>query len=275
MKVKNIAITSMSVFALLFAAFMGSASIASAKEENLNQVFSEDLHRGGGENLEKVAEALGVTVEELQTALKNALPAECANFERGEKPEGVNCRPDFEAVADELGVTVEELKAALETAREEAIAERLASAAEQLGVSVEALQSALEDARPAECANLEVGERPADGINCRPDFESIANELGVTTEELQSAFGRGGRGSNLENVAETLGVTTDELQQALQDARPAECANITHGEKPEGVNCRPDLEAAAEALGIDVEDLRAALRSERGHGGPRGNGGQP
>lgn len=264
MKTKTIIVTSMTVFALLVGAFLGITSLVSAQGAE-----PTPSQQRGGENLESVAEALGVTVEELQTALKNARPAECANFERGEKPEGVDCRPDFEAAATALGVTAEELETAFETAREEARTERLTSAAETLGVTVEALQTALENARPAECVGLERGEKP-EGVDCRPNFESVANELGVTTEELQSALGRGGRGGNLDNVAETLGVTAEELQQALQDARPAECADFERGEKPEGVDCRPDFEAAAETLGVDAQELQTALQNERGGRGGRG-----
>lgn len=264
MKIKTIIITSMTVFALLVGAFLGVTSLVSAQSAEP----AASQHGGGGENLESVAEELGVTVEELQTALQNARPAECADFERGEKPEGVDCRPDFDAVATELGLTTEQVESAFKTARQQAQTERLTSAAETLGVTVEALQTALENARPAECANLEAGEKP-EGVNCRPDFEAVATELGVTTEALQSAMGRGGRGGNLDNVAETLGVTTEELQQALQDARPAECAEFERGEKPEGVDCRPDFEAAAETLGVDAEELQTALQNERG---PRGHG---
>lgn len=269
MKTKTIILTSMTVFALLFAGFLGITSLVSA--QGAEPTFSQ--HGGGGENLESVAEALGVTTEELQTALENARPAECV---KGERPaEGVDCRADFESVATELGLTVEQVESAFETAREEARAERLATAAETLGVTVDELQTALENARPAECVE---GERPAEGVDCRVDFESVATELGVTTDELQTALGRGGRGGNLENVAETLGVTTEELQQALQDARPAECVGLERGEKPEGVDCKPDFEAAAETLGVDAEELQTALQNERGprgHGGPNGEGGQP
>jgi hypothetical protein len=258
MKIKTIIITSMTVFALLVGAFLGVTSQVSA--QGAEPTASQN---GGGENLESVAEALGVTVEALQTALQNARPAECADFERGEKPEGVNCRPDFDAVASELGLTAEQIESAFKTARQQAQTERLTSAAQTLGVTVEALQTALQNARPAECVD---GEKP-EGVNCRPDFEAAATELGVTTEALQSAMGRGdkgGRGGNLDAVAETLGVTTEALQQALQDARPAECADFERGEKPEGVDCRPDLEAAAETLGVDAEALRTALKNERG-----------
>jgi transcriptional regulator with XRE-family HTH domain len=193
MKTKTIIITSMTVFALLVGAFLGITSLVSA--QGAEPIASQHRGGGGGENLESVAEALGVTVEELQTALQNARPAECANLERGERPEGVNCKPDFESIANELGVTVQELESAFETARQEARIEKLTSAAETLGVTVEELQTALENARPAECADLERDEKP-EGVDCKPDFESVATELGVTTEELQTALQneRGPRG---------------------------------------------------------------------------------
>ena len=260
MKTKYIFAISMIVFAIVLGAIMGITYNVSALEIG-DENPSQNGHRGGGENLESVAEALGIPVEELQEALQNARPAECAE---GERPEGVDCKPDFETVASTLGITVEELEAAFQSTREKASAERLSSAAETLGVTVEALQTALENARPAECVD---GEKP-EGVNCRPDFESVANELGVTTEELQSALGKGGskggKGKGLENVAEALGVTVEELQQALQDARPAECVGLERGEKPEGVDCRPDLQAAAESLGVDAEELQTALQNERG-----------
>src|SRR5688572_4967529 len=170
MKTKTIIITSMTLFALLVGAFLGITSLVSAQGAEP----SVSAHGRGGENLENVAEVLGIPVEDLQEALQNSRPAECADLERGEKPEGVDCRPDLETAATALGITVEELESAFETAREQARAERLTSTAEELGVTVEELQTALENARPAECAEIEPGERLADGVNCRADLDTVA-----------------------------------------------------------------------------------------------------
>lgn len=276
MKTKNVILTSMAVFALLVAAFMGITSVVSAQNADLS--FVEHGPRGGGgPNLEAVAAELGITAEELKEALQEARPAECVP---GERPaEGVDCKPDLDAVATALGISAEELQSAFETVREAQRAERLSASAEELGVTVEELQTALENARPAECADLEPGERPADGVDCRPDLEAVATELDVTVEELKSALGKDRqRGGNLDNVANALDVTTEELKAALQEARPDECVP---GERPaEGVDCRPDLEAAAETLGVDVEELETALRNEHGGHGPKdggrdGQGGRP
>ena len=145
----------------------------------------------GERDLTAAAEALGVTVEELQAAFDAAKPAECSD---GQPSEGVDCRADLEAVASALGVTVEELKAALPQRGPD-----FAAAAETLGVTEEELQQALEDAKPADCATAEEGA-PKDP-NCRPDLETAAQTLGVTVEELQQALGKpegghGGPGGN-------------------------------------------------------------------------------
>lgn len=115
-------------------------------------------------------------------------------------------------------------------------------------------------------------------------LERVAEILGIPVEELESAFQtvhQEMQAERLAPVAEELGVTVEELQHALQEARPAECENLQRGEKPEGVDCRPNLETAAETLGVDVEELRTALQNEfggrrgPGHGGPHGDGGRP
>ena len=144
----------------------------------------------GERDLTAAAEALGVTVEELQQALQDAKPAECVD---GQPSQGVDCRPDMDAVATALGVTVEELDAALGRGK----GPDFAAAAETLGVTEEELQQALEAAKPAECATAEQGA-PKDP-NCRPDLETAAQTLGVTVEELQQALGKPQGGPNGNN----------------------------------------------------------------------------
>lgn len=144
----------------------------------------------GGRDLTAAAEALGVTVEELQQALQDAKPAECVD---GQPSQGVDCRPDMEAVAAALGVTVDELDAALGHAG----GPDFAAAAETLGITEEELKQALEAAKPAECATAEEGA-PKDP-NCRPDLETAAQTLGITVEELQQALGKPQGGPNGNN----------------------------------------------------------------------------
>ena len=144
----------------------------------------------GERDLTAAAEALGVTVEELQQALQDAKPAECVD---GQPSQGVDCRPDMDAVATALGVTVEELDAALGRGK----GPDFTAAAETLGVTEEELQQALEAAKPAECATAEQGA-PKDP-NCRPDLETAAQTLGVTVEELQQALGKPQGGPNGNN----------------------------------------------------------------------------
>ena len=144
----------------------------------------------GERDLTAAAEALGVTVEELQQALQDAKPAECVD---GQPSQGVDCRPDMEAVATALGVTVEELDAALGRGK----GPDFAAAAETLGITEEELQQALEAAKPAECVTAEEGA-PKDP-NCRPDLETAAQTLGITVEELQQALGKPQGGPNGNN----------------------------------------------------------------------------
>jgi hypothetical protein len=231
----------------------------------------------GGFDLTAAAEALGVTVEELQQALQDAIPAECAPT-NGQPVDGINCRPDLTVAAESLGVTAEELQAALGKAGKGNRGERdLTAAAEALGVTVEELQQAFQDARPEECAE----GQPVQGVDCRADLDTVATSLGVTTEELQSALGFGERGPDITAIAEALGVTEEELQQALEDAKPEGCVE---GQQPaEGVDCHPDFETIAASLGVTTEEVQTAFqesfRGGRGDGhskgGRGGNGQQP
>lgn len=228
--------------------------------------------RGGGErDLTAAAEALGVTVEELQQALQAARPAECTTDATTKPADGVDCRADLNAVAEALGVTVEELQSALGSGRDGGRGgERdLTAAAETLGVTVEELEQAMQDARPTECAD-DATTQPADGVDCRADLEAVAETLGVTVEDLQSALGNRGE-RDLTTASETLGVTEEELQQALDAAKPADCDMTDQGNKG---GCRPDLTSAAETLGVTVEDLQSAL-GKPPHDGQGGQGQPP
>lgn len=141
--------------------------------------------RGGGErDLTAAAEALGVTVEELQQALQDARPAECTADANTKPADGVDCRADLNIVAETLGVTVEDLQSALGDRG----GPDLAAASETLGVTEEELQQALDAAKPADCEATDQGE-PGKG-GCRPDLTTAAETLGVTVEDLQSALGK-------------------------------------------------------------------------------------
>jgi hypothetical protein len=212
-------------------------------------------------------------VEELQAALQNSVPADCANLtDQDSQPANrKGCHPDLTIAAETLGVTVEELQAALGTGKEGGRGERdLTAAAEALGITVEELQLAIQNAKPAAC----VDGQPAQDVDCRLNVEALATSLGVTVEEIEAVLGRRG-GPDFAAAAETLGVTEDELQQALQDVKSAECATAEEG-APKDPNCRPDIDAAAETLGVTAEELQQALgKPEGGRGGPGGQNGGP
>jgi transcriptional regulator with XRE-family HTH domain len=242
-------------------------------QENQPPANQGNQPRAGGPDLTAAAEALGVSVEDLQQALQDALPAECLNRNNGQGGPDPNCRPDLEAVASALGVTVEELQSALTSfAQGKGPGEsNLVAAAETLGITVEELQQALESSLPEGCSTSNDGQAGPNS-DCHPDFEAAAATLGITVEELQSALGgsqgngQGGQGLNLTTAAETLGVTVDALQQALESALPSDCSTSNDGQSGPRPDCRPDLETAAATLGITVEELQSAL------GGPKDNG---
>lgn len=239
---------------------------AGGQSQPLGDVPNQGAPQQGGPDLTAAAEALGVTVEELQQALQASIPAECVSAD-GQPVQGIDCRPDLTAAAETLGVTAEELGAALGKGDNGNRGERdLTAAAEALGVTVEELQQALQDARPAECT---AEGQPAQGVDCRADLDAVATALGVTTEELQTALGSGGQGPDFAAIAETLGVTEEEVRQALEDAKPEGCVE---GQQPtDGVDCRPDLETIAAALGVTTEELQTAFQESFQGGGPNGD----
>jgi len=213
--------------------------------------------------LDAAAEALGVTVEELQAAFQAAIPPECAVTEGQPKKRDPNCRADFNKMAETLGVTVGKLREVLgENKRADRNKQDLTSAAETLGVSVEELQAAFQAALPPECAATESQPKKRDP-NCRADLNKMAETLGVPVEELQAVIGHNKRENQLDSAAETLGVTVEELQAAFQAARPPECTATNGQPKQPNPNCQADLNKMAETLGVTVEELQAVIDHNR------------
>ena len=114
---------------------------------------------------------------------------------------------------------------------------------------------------------------PAAEVALNPNANASTNSNGNAPRNNQApriaADGpsQDGRQHDLTSAAETLGVTVEELQQALEAAKPAECADASsdqNGQPSRDPNCRPDLNVAAETLGVTVEELQAALGGDRG-----------
>jgi Spy/CpxP family protein refolding chaperone len=115
-------------------------------------------------------------------------------------------------------------------------------------------------------AVTETSAQPADVQNANaPAAPGVEASLSNTNPQQDPQNGKGGRGErDLTAAAEALGVTVEELQLALQNAKPAECADQTT-QPAQGVDCHPDMNAVAESLGVTVEELQAALgKSGRG-----------
>lgn len=201
-------------------------------------------HRGGLVDREAahelLAEELGVTVEDLEAAHDAVMAA--VQAEDG--------RPDRDEVkallADELGVTVEELDAAQEAVQEAMLAQLV----EDGVITQEELDEMLE---------MQALRQLGKEIFSRDDAQAIiAEQLGLTVEELAAAHDAGTRISDL---ADEQGVDLDTVMTAVSDARTAA------------------IEQAVED-GTITQDQADILLSQdgpgfggRGHGGPGGRGG--
>jgi hypothetical protein len=151
-----------------------------------------------------LAEALGVSVSEVERAIE-AVQADAPEFSTVAFPAdvvAVTNDPDvLAAVAEELGVTVDDLEAAVEATTGcpssddpgerphevrleegdlfEAIAEELGD-----GVTGDEVRSAFESAQPEGVHPELVAARPAVVF----DLDALAEELGISVEELQEAL---------------------------------------------------------------------------------------
>ncbi|MEZ4590073.1 MAG: hypothetical protein R3D55_02880 [Chloroflexota bacterium] len=204
-------------------------------------------HGRGGHGLidreaarELLAEELGVTVEDLEAA--HDAVQEAVQAEDG--------RPDRDEVkallAEQLGVTVEELEAAEDAVQEAMLAQLVADGT----ITQEELDEmlAMQELR-------ELGKE----IFSRDDAQAvIAEQLGLTVEELAAAKDEGTR---LSDLAEAQGMDLETLQTAVSDARTAAIEQaVADGTITQA---QADILLSQDGPGF----------GGRGHGGPGGRGG--
>jgi uncharacterized protein (DUF433 family) len=206
---------------------------------------------------EATADALGITVEELEAAHQ----------------EGTR----IEDLAGELDVDIADVEAAVQAAKEEALAQAVA---EDL-ITQEQADAILE-------GNFRFGPHRGRPHGFHPDVGFVnpddvraatADALGITVEELEAARDEGTR---IEDLAEELGVDIADVEAAVKAVHEAaiqqavEDGLITQEQADamlnnidrfgvgklrlgEGIiDCDAIKEAAADALGITVEELEAA-----------------
>lgn len=147
-----------------------------------------------------LAEALGVTLDELEAARDAAIAAVSAE----------DGRPDRDEVraliAAELGVTVEELEAAQDAVQEAMLAQLV----EDGTITQEQLDEMLE---------MKALRELAQDIFSRDDAQAvIAEQLGLTVEELAAARDEG---TSVSELADAQGIDLETLMTAVSDARTA------------------------------------------------------
>lgn len=212
-------------------------------------------HGRGGHGLidreaarELLAEELGVTVEDLEAAHDAVM--EAVQAEDG--------RPDRDEVkallAEQLGVTVEELEAAEDAVQEAMLAQLVADGT----ITQEELDEmlAMQELR-------ELGKE----IFSRDDAQAvIAEQLGLTVEELAAAHDEGTR---LSDLAEQQGVDLETVMTAVSDARTAAIEQaVADGTITQD---QADILLSQDGPGFGGRG-HGGHGGRGGHGGPRGGG---
>jgi hypothetical protein len=222
--------------------------------------------------LENLASELGVSVDDLQTAFEDVRAAalqqaldegaitqeqidrmeeRAGAFADGERPDDFENRPGpaammdgiQAALADALGVSVEELEAA----QAEAQAARLADAVEAGDITQEEADAILDGEFPGRTG----GRGPGGMMPGRASGdEYLANVLGITVEELQTAH----------EEARTVA-----FQQLIDEGLVPPDGPLSDGGRPGGRgefapmwSMNEMVERLADALGVSVEELQAA-----------------
>jgi transcriptional regulator with XRE-family HTH domain len=181
---------------------------------------AQERDRGPHFRLGGLAERLGVGEDALRDALEDL------------RPEGDPHEEMAQALADALNLDVDDVTAALERShgdRHRDFAEDLAAA---LGVSEQKVRRAL-DARPhtprALARRLGVTRAelraalPRPRLHHGPDVSGLAEELGVTEQQLEDAFERihdEKRAEFAQRLADRLDIDVDTVQDALDELGP-------------------------------------------------------
>jgi uncharacterized protein YidB (DUF937 family) len=207
------------------------------------------FHRGGPRaGLDAAAEALGMEVDELRTALRDG--------------------KTIAEVAEERGVDVQAVVDAMVADATERIDQRVADGdldADRAAELKEGLAERMTDVVNGEARFGHHRRGPGGGFG---GVSVAAEALGMSAEELRTALRDG---KTVAEVAEERGVDV----QTVIDAMVAEASEdieeritdfvngeLPHGPGPRGGGIRAGLDAAADALGIEVEELREALRDD-------------
>jgi len=235
--------------------------------------------QGGGYDSTYLADALGITVDELdaaketvrsaqkEEAVAQALADDLITQEQadailaGERPEGdINFRGIFnkgergsvdEDLAAELDISVDELEAAQEAAREAAIEQAIADG------TITQEQVDLREAGQA--------------LREYTDHESVlADLLGIPVEELEAAKEDG----SIRDLVEASGLTPEEIQVAMEEARAVAVAEAV----ADGVITQEQADQLEEAPGRGGKggSRGGSPRGSQGNGegGPRSGGNQ-
>ncbi|MCA9875015.1 MAG: hypothetical protein KC441_15205 [Anaerolineales bacterium] len=226
--------------------------------------------RGGldVDNQAFLADALGITTEELQTAQDSARTARIeqavadglltqeqadallngetgfrGEFGFGGRGHDVNGPDNDTYLADALGISVEELQAAKEAAH--------AAALQQ------AVDEGLITQEQADLMNA------AQALHDAVDEDAVmAEALGVTVEEFQAAK----EAHTVQDLIDASGLTNEELMTAVQTARDAAVQQAV----ADGVITQEQADALANTPGFGLDGFGGPRGGHGGHGGPGG-----
>jgi uncharacterized protein YidB (DUF937 family) len=251
-------------------ALLGRPLITSAQTSDDSTTTTEApdeggrLHRGGLRfGLEAAAEALGISADDLRSALEDG--------------------KTIADLAEERGVDVQTVIDAMVADATERIDQRVSDGDLDADRAAE-----LKEDLPQRITDLVNGEGPGPGFFGHHRFgtpyegiSAAADALGMSASDLRAALRDGKtiadvaeeRGVDLQTVIDAMVAdATERIDERAAEAKedlPERISDLVNGEVPDHPGpgprggIRAGLDAAAEALGISVDDLRSALRDDQ------------